>query len=226
MTRPVSEDDAGRWRLVEADGRLELRTTEDGPGPVFVDFVDGPLGYSRRVPGSRLLFQAVGIKGGYLPTIIDATAGLGRDAFVLACRGCTVTAIERSPTIAALLEDGMKRAMADPSVRQALGGRLRFITADARDYLRAMPEPDRFDVVYLDPMFPARQKSAMVKKESMALRGVVGADGDAVDLLEAARKAARRRVVVKRMLHAPPIGPGATHSHRGKSTRFDVYAGS
>lgn len=208
------------WRLVTSEGRLELRPTNPGgPGAVYVDFVGGPLGYSRRVPGERLLFRAVG----KVESVIDATAGLGRDAFLLACKGYRVTAIERSPTIAALLEDGMTRAMSDPGVCQAMGDRLRVVRADARVFLRELPSAETPDVVYLDPMFPPRAKSAKVKKESIALRDVVGSDEDSAGLLEAARAIARRHVVVKRMLHAPPIAPGVTRSYEGKSTRFDVY---
>ena len=220
----MSDPNPADWRLVMGEGRLELRSTRaGGAGAVCVDFVGGNMGYRRRVPGSVLLFRAVGFRGGP-PRVVDATAGLGRDAFLLACRGCTVTAVERSPVIAALLEDGMSRAMADPEVREALGGRLRFVMGDARDVLRQLPAGQSPDVVYLDPMFPPRTKSARVKKESIALRAVVGADADAAELLAVARAAARRHVVVKRMAEAPPIAPDVLRRYQGKTTRFDVYA--
>lgn len=226
MTDPVG-DAAGGWRLEAREGRLELRSTRAGePGTVCVDFVGGKMGYSRRVPGSRLLFRAIGSGGGRsggLPSVIDATAGLGRDAFLLACRGYRVMAIERSPIVAALLEDGIKRALADPAVRETLGDRLRFVTGDARVLLRQLLASEAPDVVYLDPMFPARAKAAMVKKESIALRAVVGADEDAAELLDAARAVARRHVVVKRMRLAPPIAPGVIRTYEGKSVRFDIY---
>ena len=230
MSDPLGEA-AGGWRLESHDGRIELRSTQPSgaaePGAVCVDFVGGKMGYSRRVPGSRLLFRAIGTGtggSGGLPSVIDATAGLGRDAFLLACKGYRVMAIERSPIVAALLEDGMRRAMENPAVRETLDDRLRFVTGDARVILRELPPAERPDVVYVDPMFPARAKAAMVKKESVALRAVVGADQDAAELLDAARVAARRRVVVKRMRHAPPIAPGVVRTYEGKSVRFDVYS--
>src|ERR1041384_889776 len=88
--------------LAVAEDRLELRFLQPGgPGPLCVDFVGGRLGYARRVNQSRLLFRAIG-SAGVRPTVLDATAGLGRDAFWLAWRGCRVTAIERSPILFAL----------------------------------------------------------------------------------------------------------------------------
>lgn len=212
------------WQLIEAGGRLELQCTQaGGPGAVFVDFVGGAMGYSRRVPGERLLFRAIGPVS-KSPFVIDATAGLGRDAFVLACHGHRVVAIERSPTIAALLEDGLRRAMQSAEVRAALGDRLRLVSGDARQVLRDWPAHDAPDVIYLDPMFPPRRKSALVKKEAIALRDVVGADDDAGELLDLARRIARRHVVVKRMRHAPPIAAGVARTYEGTSIRFDVHA--
>ena len=210
------------WQLVSDHGRLELHSTRPGgPGSVYVNFVGGKMGYSRRVPGERLLFRAIGAE---MLSVIDATAGLGRDAFILACKGYHVTAIERSPIVCALLEDGLRRALADPSVCDALGGRLRFVHAEARDYLRGLPSAEAPDVVYLDPMFPPRRKAAQVKKESLALRAVVGGDEDAAELLAVARATARRHAVIKRMIDAPPLAPDVARSYKGKSTRFDVYA--
>lgn len=188
-----------------------------------MDFVGGKLGYSLRVLGALLLWKAVAGRGG-VRRVVDATAGLGRDAFLLACKGCEVTGVERSPIIAALLDDGLRRALADDRVGRVIGDRLRFIHADARHYLRALGPGDAPDVVYMDPMFPERAKSALVKKESQALRGVVGADDDAAELLAAARAVALRHVVVKRPRHAPPLAPDVTRACEGKSTRFDVYA--
>lgn len=207
--------------LAVTASRLELRASGRGaPGPVWVDFVGGPLGYERRAGGSRLLYQAVGARAGL--RVVDATAGLGEDAFLLAWKGCQVTAIERSPIVAALLEDGLRRAGGVPELREA-AARVHLLVSDARAYLRSLPEVEHPDVVYLDPMFPHRRKAALVKKEMRIVRGIVGDDPDADELLEAARAAARRHVVVKRMRLAPELGSGVGRSYRGKSTRFDVY---
>jgi 16S rRNA (guanine1516-N2)-methyltransferase len=239
---------------------LELRFPQrGGPGPLYVDFVGGPLGYARRVNRFGLLFQAVGFRGGR-PTVLDATAGLGRDAFWLAYHGCRVTALERSPILFALLQDGLARAARVPEIHGHLGDRLRLLHADARGFLRqlndvaqvrarlwegeppgepwlgrslALPRrsiaqgdlapEDAPDVVYLDPMFPPKKKSALVKVEMRILRQLVGDDPDAGELFELACAVARQRVVVKRHRHAEPLAPHPTHSHSDKTTRYDVY---
>jgi 16S rRNA (guanine1516-N2)-methyltransferase len=210
--------------LAVTAGRLELRTTlPRGPGPVYAEFVEGALGYSRRVSGSRLLFQAIGFRAGP-PSVVDATAGLGQDAFVLAWKGCRVTAIERSPITAALLQDGLQRAMRAPELEVTIRDRLRLIIGDARSVLKDLPDDLVPDVVYLDPMYPARSKSALGRKEMAILRRVVGHDEDAAELLEVARTVVRRHVVVKRMHHAPPLALQPTRVYTGKTTRYDVYA--
>lgn len=203
--------------------RLELRTTtRGGPGAVWVDFVGGRLGYRRRRNRSGVLFQAVGLKTG-TRTVIDATAGLGRDAFLLAHYGCQVTAIERSAILVALLQDGMDRAAQVPELHDVLCDRLRLVLGDARAVLKSLPAESRPDVVYLDPMFPPKKKSALVKKEMRILRQVVGDDEDAAELLDIARSVARRHVLVKRMRLAPPLAPNPTRDYRDKTTRYDVY---
>lgn len=156
-------------------------------------------------------------------TVLDATAGLGRDAFRLAYHGCRVTAVERSPLLFALLQDGLDRAARSREVGEKLGDRLRLIQADARDVLRDLSPVSAPDVIYLDPMFPPKQKSALVRKEMRILRRLVGDDPDAGELFELARASARKRVVVKRLRHAEPLAPGPSHSCSDKTTRYDVY---
>ncbi len=233
-------DAAYEFLLTITDELIELRSTQrNGPGPTYVDFVGGPLGYSVRAGGSRLLFRAIGVRPGL--RVIDATAGLGRDAFLLTCSGCDVTAIERSPILAAMLRDGIDRATRDPRqnpARESGAGpgtcvpgsdidkclnNLKFIVGDARDVLRKLPPDERPDVVYLDPMFPPKKKSALVKKEMRILRRIVGDDEDAGELFAIARGIARRRVVVKRMRQAPELAPHPTRVYESKTIRYDVY---
>lgn len=212
--------------LVLTDTRLELRTCGKGaPGPVFVDFVGGSLGFSRTVNRFGLLFKAVGFKKGTAaPSVVDATAGLCHDAFLLACQGCCVTAFERSPFLHALIVDGLNRACdADKELEAIIQERLRVICADALDALTNIDPHEKPDVVYLDPMFPERTKTALVKKEMRILRTIVGDDGDAAALLDLSRYTAKKRVVVKRMKHAPELAPDPSVCYRGKTTRFDVY---
>lgn len=206
--------------------RLELRAThKDAPGPVYVDFVAGALGFRAR-HGSRNkepLARAVGLKGAIIPTVLDATAGLGRDAFVLAALGCQVSLVERSPIIAALLRDGIARALADRDT-QAIAQRMQLRVGDAAAIMEHLAERERPDVICLDPMYPHRSKSALVKKEMRLLRALVGEDLDAPLLLETALRVARKRVVVKRPRLAASL-PGIAPSHTllGSTTRFDIY---
>jgi 16S rRNA (guanine1516-N2)-methyltransferase len=205
-------DPDSEFILEHAQGRLQLRDTREGaPGPLYVDFASAGAA-RRRDAGRRLpLARAVGVKGDVRPSVLDATAGLGRDAYALHALGCHVTAVERSPLIAALLRDGLARA----------GAKLPVIVADACDCMAALAENARPDVVYLDPMFPERRKSAAVRKEMQYMQLLLGPD-DAEALFVAALRCARQRVVVKRPAHAPQLGR-PNHTLEGRTVRFDVY---
>jgi 16S rRNA (guanine1516-N2)-methyltransferase len=234
LSLPVSEGNASDYDFVvalnpadEPPGyRLELRMCGKGaPGPVFAEFVAGAVGHRRRFGGGRRqpLARAAGLKSGVTADVLDATAGLGRDAFVLATLGCPVRLIERSPIIAALLQNGLQRAAADPEVAQIVA-RMTLVEGPAEHILRSLPTDQRPDVVYMDPMYPHRTKSALVKKEMRLFRAIVGEDEDAPALLSAALGCARRRIVVKRPRLAPAVeGPKPSMVIESKATRFDVY---
>jgi len=213
--------------LVLTGERLELRELgPNAPGPVYADFVAGAAVHRRRFGGGRHqpLARAVGLKSGVRPTVLDATAGLGRDAFVLACLGCTVQLVERSPIIAALLRDGLRRAAQDPEIGSLVATHMRLTVADGRKFLGELGNDQRPDVIYLDPMYPRGEKSALPGKELRLLRRLAGADDDAPELLAAALAHARRRVVVKRPRRAPSLtGPAPTMQITAPNTRFDVY---
>jgi 16S rRNA (guanine1516-N2)-methyltransferase len=213
--------------LVLTSKRLELRELEVGaPGPVYVDFTAGAADYRRRYGGGRQqpLARAVGLKGGAAPTVIDPTAGLGQDAFVLASLGCRVCLVERSPVIAALLRDGLQRAIQDPDIGILIQERLSLRVADGRDYLQELDEDRWPDVIYLDPMYPHRRKTALAGKEMRLLKALVGDDHDASGLLAVALMRARRRVVVKRPRRAPALsGPAPDTRIIAPNTRFDLY---
>jgi 16S rRNA (guanine1516-N2)-methyltransferase len=190
--------------------------------PLIVDFVGGAVGHRRRFGGGRgqALPRAAGFVRGEAPSVVDATAGLGRDAFLLASLGAEVTLIERSPAVHALLAEGMQRAKAADEEHAAIIGRMTLLFGDARELLPGMTP----DVVLIDPMHPAREKSALVKQEMRLLREMVGDDGDAAQLLVVALGVARRRVVLKWPLRAEPMaGARPSHSILGKSTRYDVF---
>ncbi len=189
--------------------------------PIGVDFSHRPNYYSQAGGDfSQLLAKACGLKKKHRSlSILDATAGLGRDAWILAQLGAHVTLLERSPIIVALLADGLSRL---PSTSK-LADHFTLIHAQAQAWL-ANHSCDQFDVIYLDPMHPPRQKSALVKKEMRMLRALVGDDLDAASLLtQAIHKAAR--IVVKLPRHAQPLiaSPTPSLQFTGRSIRYDVY---
>lgn len=174
----------------------------------------------RRIAAGKkqLLARAVALPRNPGLRILDVTAGLGRDGFTLAALGAQVTLAERHPTVAALLRDALARALADPDAAAA-AARITLIEADGRTLCG--PGNARFDVVYADPMYPDRGKTALAGKEMQLLRELTGGDPDADGLQEAN---ARLRVVVKRPVKAPPLaGPAPTLALTGTQARFDIY---
>jgi 16S rRNA (guanine1516-N2)-methyltransferase len=211
--------------LTLTEDRIELRAPSRlGFSPLDVSFNEGHAAHRLRFGGGRgqTIARACGLKSGNTPSILDLTAGLGRDAFVLASLGCQVTMIERNPVIATLLEDGLRRAAEDDEIGPWVSERITLIQASAPKWLAT--HKATADVVYLDPMFPERKKSAQVKKEMQIFHDVVGDDPDADALLPLALQAARQRVVVKRPRHAPPLAnQAAPVTIDGKSIRYDIY---
>jgi len=206
--------------------RLSLSLTcVDAPGPITCDFTTGRNAHRRRYGGGRgqSIARAIGIQKGPLPSVIDTTAGLGRDAYVLATLGCEVTMLERSPVLAAMLENGLQRAI-DQHPDDPVFQRLQLCHSDACDYLNQLAVPHHVDVIYLDPMYPQRDKHALVKKEMQILQQLPGNNDDAPKILASALPVANRRVVVKRPVWAEPLqGPAPRHEIKGKTTRFDIY---
>jgi 16S rRNA (guanine1516-N2)-methyltransferase len=210
---------------LSGDG-LALLSSEDRFGAIVCDFTGGRMRHRHHHGGGvgQAIARAVGLKHTSQLLIADLTAGLGEDAFVLAGLGARVVMVERHPVVAALLEDGLRRArqVAQNADILAAVARLSLVTADAREWLVTT---DPLDVIYLDPMFPERHKSALVRKEMQVLQRLVGADADCDELLGLALERARYRVVVKRARQAPPLaGLEPTFCVAGKTTRFDVYA--
>lgn len=168
----------------------------------------------------ELLVKASRIKGEPAPTAVDCTAGLGEDSLLLAAAGFTVTLFERDETIAALLADAIERAAADPRLADAVG-RMRLVAGDSISGLAALPEPP--DVVYLDPMFPARTKSAAVKKKFQLLHHLEQPCDEEEALVAAALSAHPRKVVIKRPAKGAPLaGMKPGYSIAGKAVRYDV----
>lgn len=205
---------------------LQIQPTGKGaPGATRVDFLSGSVAHRRQFGGGKgqMIAKAVGVKGAVKPTVLDATAGLGKDAFVLATLGCQVTMLERSPIIHALLQDGLQRARDDSDIGSIVQ-QMELHNANSIEWIQQHSNESGFQVVYLDPMFPHNDKSALVKKEMRAFRPVVGDDLDADQLLEAAIAIAENRVVVKRPRKAPFLaGRKPSLQFEGKSSRYDIY---
>ena len=229
-----AEGDAARADALATElgaARLERGAWEAGAGGPIVLWVDaagiglrgtarGRAGAVRPEPppsggrpGREPLLRAVGA----CDDVIDATAGWGGDAGVLAAAGRRVTMIERHPVLAALLRDALERWCAEG---RPGADRMSLVEGDARSVLTGL----RADVVLLDPMYPERGKAARKGEDLTLARLVVGDDGDQDELLAAACAAARRRVVVKRPRTAPPLaGRPPTGVLVGRTTRFDLY---
>ena len=187
------------------DGLMLRRECSKAAESIIVDFASDAFLYRLQRGGGRKqpLARAIGLKPGYLPLVLDATAGLGRDGFILASLGCRVILCERSAIIYALLRDGLTRAAADPRLK-AITNRISLYLSDTFTLLPTLT-PDPPEVIYLDPMFPQRTKSALVKKEMRMVRVVVGEDSDTELLLQEVLNYAGNRVVCKRPIQATPI---------------------
>ncbi|MDX1344828.1 MAG: class I SAM-dependent methyltransferase [Sedimenticolaceae bacterium] len=222
----LSEIESASYLLHAGSERIEIRSLQEpSTAPLYVDFVEGENRHRRLYGGGRgqAIARAVGLKKLRKPRIADLTAGLGRDAFVLASLGCDVTLVERSPVIHLLLQDGLHRALQsdDDAVREIVS-RMHLVHADSLQWLDSQEES--FDVILLDPMFPERRKSALVRKEMRFFHDLVGSDSDTAGLLELARSRCKHRVVVKRPARATFLGGHKpSFSITGKSTRFDIY---
>ena len=168
----------------------------------------------------EMLVRAVKIKNMEVPYVIDATAGMGEDSMILAAAGCRVRMYERDPVIAALLDDALRRASRIPEL-SGPAGRMQLFEKDSVEALRSLAEPP--DVILLDPMFPERQKSALVKKKFQLLHHLERPCEDEESLLQAAILARPRKIVIKRPLKGSLLaGRKPDYSLKGKAIRYDV----
>lgn len=224
LALPYSELKPEQIQLVITPQHIEIRAPDLG-NPIFIDFEQGKNAHRRQFGGGRAqaLAKAIGLKKGATPTVIDATAGFGRDAFVLANLGCNITLIERNPVIATLLDDALQRATDNPEIAAVIS-RMSLINNDAIHYIAKLKQQSYPDVIYLDPMYPSREKSALVKKDMRLLHELAGLDSDSEKLLTIAKTTALKRVVVKRPKSAPFIGEQKPDtSIASKNTRYDIY---
>lgn len=223
LYEPIKLISSYDYLLLKTSGGVAIAKTGKGvPKPVYVDFTSGAVDHRRRFGGGKGqdIAKAVGLNKGSNLSVLDATAGLGRDAFVLACLGCAVSLCERVGFVRAILQDGLYRGAFYTEVADIVA-RMTLLDSDIED----IDKDIRFDVVYLDPMYPHMEKStATAKKEMVFFRDLVGKDLDADFLLPHAMALATYRVVVKRPKGAPFLNASEpTYQLEGKSGRFDIY---
>lgn len=202
---------------------------------VFIDFASGSANHRRRFGGgkSQTLAKSAGLDQKRGLTVVDATAGLAGDSFVMACLGANVLMLERNPVLALMIDEALCSASRKTGDEElgSIVDRMQLMHVDSIDWLKQQKD-ESLDIVYLDPMFPERKKTAAVKKEMQLLQSLL--ENTSIDvslsafeeseLLGQARRASRFRTVVKRPRHAPPLaGEKPGYSLEGKSTRYDIY---
>ena len=220
-------DDQHELQLIFHDDLIELYDLQLDT-TISVDFIKGNLAHRQEFGGGRgqAIAKAVGLKSGNTPSVLDATAGLAGDAFVLATLGCSVTMIERSPIIFTLIENAVERASLNEKFSPIIKQGFNLINQDAVDYMSNQLEgsDDQPDVIYIDPMYPERKKSALVKKDMQILQRLHDEDEKTSELLETALQYAKKRVVVKRPSHAESLSNRKPNTCiKSKKTRYDIY---
>lgn len=170
----------------------------------------------------EMLIKAVGVKNLEKdPLIMDATAGLGEDAFLLAAAGFRVKMFERDAVIAELLKDGLKRGLQNEDTAEAVS-RMELVCDDS---IKVMKESGiKPDVIYLDPMFPARNKSGLIKKKFQILQQLESPCEEEQSLFDAAVSTGASKIIVKRPLKGDYIaGRKPGYSIKGRAIRYDCY---
>ncbi len=226
------QDDFGLkiFLIYQKNGLSLAQISIDNSFLICANFHGDTIKYRRQKGGGKkeMIAKAVGLSGESSLNILDATCGLGGDAFIMASLGGNITMTERVAEVYALVNDALEQAKewgrdTDPELI-AIINRMNLINADAKEYMLTINPTCRPDVIYLDPMFPPRKKSAKVKKDMSVFHNLVGTDNDSHEILPIALSCALKRVVVKRPRIAPTLSSKkANYSIKGKSNRYDVY---
>ncbi len=205
-------DKQSNWQLRLSEADIYCLTEKTTQLSLRPDFRQSHYRHRQRYPAKEPLLKAVKIRQKLPKTVIDATPGVLKDSLMLAGRGIRVIAIERHPLLYVMI----KRALTHVNTN------IRYYFGDAKDLLADF----QAEIIYLDPMYPPRRKSAQVKKEMQILHRLVGADDDADRLFDIARQQ-HTRLVVKRPSHAKPLGGIAptfsSSANKRGATRFDIY---
>ncbi len=231
----ASSPAASQWQLLRDSADSALTLSRPDGVRLQLDFTSGKTRHRtlESGQGAQSLYKALGVKQ-YLksnedyPIIVDATGGLGQDAWALASTGCQLVIIERHPIVHALLSDAIERARVDDA-SQLIAERISLLHADAVDALTTSL-PDNTHGIYLDPMYPSRRKKADSKKGMQFLHALLGPPPtvESPKLLLSALKACVPRVAVKRPKGAPLLAGsdefgGQRTVIETANTRYDVY---
>lgn len=199
----------------DCENILYLKDCKNIAKPIYVDFNE----YNNK---SVELIKACGLSNKNKINILDCTAGLCKDTFILANNNCNVVAIEKNKIVYSLLEDGFKRGFKLENIANILG-KIQLFNDDSVNYLNATKL--KFDCIYLDPMFDESKKTRLVKKEMQFFHNLIDKINDNELLFDLSIKKTCGRVVVKRPLHSDFIVNRIMPSFqvKGKTIRYDVY---
>jgi 16S rRNA (guanine1516-N2)-methyltransferase len=218
--KPVEQLDQDSGIFERESGQLTLHLEIDGkPDQLKFSLIDGEVATraNKVSKSNEVIAKAIGCKSHYRPRVIDATAGMGRDSLIMAKLGCCVSMHERNVAIFTLLRDALVQLKRQPQFDLHLD----LVELDS---INALSDAKDVDVIYLDPMFPERKKSALVKKEMRLFKRLAGEDTDSDQLLLSALKSQASRVVVKRPKGAPLLAnKKPSHEIKAKKFRYDVY---
>jgi 16S rRNA (guanine1516-N2)-methyltransferase len=211
-----------RFRVGCDEEGYYLEDTFSRQHPLRVNFSHPEFLTRLRGSGKKSELVARAVKAGAGVRVLDCTAGLARDAFVLAHLGCEVALVERSSVVSTLLLDGLRRARQVPELASA-ANRIKLTNADS---LALMAQTGlEYDVIYIDPMFPEKQGAAAVRGPMQHLQRFLGPDEDAKALLSVALQSGCSRVVLKRPPHGDWLSPiTPTHVFKNKNSRYEVFA--
>ncbi len=208
-----------RYKLLNGPDGLALQDTYSRQKPLTIEFSRLERRLRQAGRRSELLVQAVKPRQGL--KVMDCTAGLGTDALILAYLGCEVVLVERSRVIASLLDDAIARARTYPSLTNA-AGRMRLICTEAASMIENSPLPD---LIYIDPMFPVKNGTALVKGGMQLLQKFLGPDRDCLKLLESVLESGVSKTVLKRPPRdsewSPPRRPDQILESR--NAKFEIY---
>lgn len=210
-----------RFRFYRDDVSYCLQDRYSSQRPLRVSFSDPSYVQRLRKAGRKSELVARAVKPRPSLKVLDCTAGLAREGFLLAYLGCNVTLLERSLVIGEMVQSAIDHALRDDFL-SAAAARLQLVLTDASDFLRHTH--DQFDVIYIDPMFPEKKGSAAVSGDMQILQRYLGVDEDAGQLVSLALAHEKSRIVLKRPADGdwqPPVEPA--HVFKGKSSRYELF---